>query len=185
VGAEPGKAVIYYNMNPRVDDIPDNYSVDKDGIKLMVMGTVRRGGGGCVCPENVMVKQLLSHLLIQRNEVVIIDMEAGIEHLGRGTAQFVDLLLVTVEATTSSLQTFHRIKGLAGDLKIKRLAVIANKVRHQDDLERIRRDTGQEIWSAVPYHESLIDYCGDSTVQSINEEIHKLKTKLEQELKHG
>ncbi|MFC1584079.1 AAA family ATPase [Fibrobacterota bacterium] len=185
VGAEPGKSTVYFTMNPKVDDIPDRFSVEKDGIKHMVMGTVRRGGGGCVCPENVMVKQLLSHLLVARDEIVIIDMEAGIEHLGRGTAQFVDLLLVVVEATTSSLQTFDRIKKLAGDLNIKQIAVIANKVRKPEDLERIISETGAEVLSAVPYDETLLDYRGFSINGETKEEIYKVKNKLEQELTHG
>src|SRR3972149_10708751 len=85
--AKPGSMGGFFKLNPRVDDLPDKYSLLKDGIRLMVMGTVQKGGGGCVCPENVMVRTLVAHLLLGRDEVVILDMEAGGEHLGRGAGR--------------------------------------------------------------------------------------------------
>ena len=185
VGAEPGQATVYFKMNPKVDDIPERFSVVKDNIKLMTMGTIRRGGAGCACPENAFVKQLISHLLIQRDEVVIIDMEAGIEHLGRGTAQFVDQLLVIVEPTNSSIDTYKRIVKLAGDLNIKRVAIIANKIQDNSDLERIQNETSTDVWCALPFVRSLADYNGGETEEKVKEEITNLKIKLQKELKHG
>ena len=185
VGAEPGQATVYFKMNPKVDDIPEKFSVVKDNIKLMAMGTIRRGGSGCACPENVMVKQLLSHLLIQRDEVVILDMEAGIEHLGRGTSKFVDQLLVVLEPTNSSIQTFSRIMKLAADLGIKRIVPVANKIRNDDDIERIRNGIDMDIWCAIPQTDSLADYCGGSVEEKITNEINNLKIKLQKELKDG
>ena len=184
VGAEPGKSTVFFTMNPKVDDIPEKYSVEKDGIKLMAMGTIRRGGSGCACPENTLVKQLIGHLLVQRDEIVIMDMEAGIEHLGRGTAQFMDMILVVVEPTAASLQTYHRIRKLASDLNIKRIAVAANRIKNAEDLERITKETGAEILSALPYADSLVDYCGGAVERPMWEEINKLKTELEKELKN-
>ena len=96
-GAKPGEIAPSFKLNPKVDDLPDNYSVKLDGINLMVMGRIKRGGTGCYCPEGALLQSLLAHLLVARNEVVILDMEAGIEHLGRGTAQAVDKLIVVVE----------------------------------------------------------------------------------------
>lgn len=185
VGAEPGKATVYFKMNPKVDDIPDKFSVKKDNIKLMAMGTIRRGGSGCACPENVMVKQLLSHLLIQRDEVVILDMEAGIEHLGRGTSKFVDQLLVVLEPTTSSIQTFSRIKKLATDLGVKRIIPVANKIKDNEDIERIKSDIDIDIWCTIPKTESLADYNGGVVEENIINEINNLKIKLQKELKDG
>ncbi len=185
VGAEPGKATVYFKMNPKVDDIPDKFSVKKDTIKLMAMGTIRRGGSGCACPENVMVRQLLSHLLIQRDEVVILDMEAGIEHLGRGTSKFVDLLLVVLEPTNSSIQTFNRIEKLANDLGIKKIIPVANKIRNSEDIERIKKGIKIDIWCVVPQIESLADYNGGNVEENIENEIDTLKIKLQKELKDG
>lgn len=185
VGAEPGKATVYFKMNPKVDDIPDKFSVKKDNIKLMAMGTIRRGGSGCACPENVMVKQLLSHLLIQRDEVVILDMEAGIEHLGRGTSKFVDQLLVVLEPTNSSIQTFNRIKKLAADLGVKRIIPVANKIKDTNDIERIMSGIGIDIWCIIPQADSLADYNGGVVEENIINEINNLKIKLQKELKDG
>ncbi len=179
VGAAPGEATVYFKLNPKVDDIPDTFSVEHEKIKLMVMGTVRRGGSGCVCPENVMLKELLNHLLIQRDEVVLLDMEAGIEHLGRGTARFVEVLLAVVEPTTSSIHTFHRIKKLTDDLHIKNLAVIANQIRDEAELERIKSETGMEPWCVIPFADSLRDYHGDTIDETIAVEINKVKEKIE------
>lgn len=185
VGAEPGKATVYFKMNPKVDDIPDKFSVKKDNIKLMAMGTIRRGGSGCACPENVMVKQLLSHLLIQRDEVVILDMEAGIEHLGRGTSKFVDQLLVVLESTNSSIQTFNRIKKLAADLGVKRIIPVANKIKNNDDIERIKDGIDIDIWCIIPQTDSLADYNGGVVEENVANEINNLKIKLQKELNNG
>jgi CO dehydrogenase maturation factor len=184
VGAAPGQETVYFKLNPRVDDIPDRFSVQKDGIKLMVMGSVR-AGKGCACPENAMVKQLVAHLLVQRDEVLIMDMEAGIEHLGRGTSQFVDYLLVVVEPGILSFQTFHRIKQLAADLRIRRIGVIANRVRSDADRARIESETGGAPLACLPYDESLRDYTGGPVASSIDTEIDKLIKSLEKELLNG
>ncbi|MCX5919121.1 MAG: AAA family ATPase [Deltaproteobacteria bacterium] len=132
-GAKPGSMGGFFKLNPRVDDLPDKYSLEKDGIRLMVMGTVQKGGGGCVCPENVMVRTLVAHLLLGRNEVVILDMEAGVEHLGRATAQAVNKLIVVVEPGQRSLEVAQKIRRLAGDIGLKNLALVGNKIRGEGD----------------------------------------------------
>ena len=86
----------FFKLNPRVDDIPDRFSLEKNGVKFLFMGNVEKGGGGCICPESVMLKQLISHLVIARDEVVVMDMEAGLEHLGRGTAGMMDRFIVVI-----------------------------------------------------------------------------------------
>ncbi|MCL2479226.1 MAG: AAA family ATPase, partial [Treponema sp.] len=97
----------FFKINPRVDDIPDRFSIEKNGVKLLLMGTVETGGGGCVCPEHVMLKRVISHLVIARDEVVIMDMEAGLEHLGRGTAEMMDRFVVVIEPGERSIQTLQ------------------------------------------------------------------------------
>jgi CO dehydrogenase maturation factor len=118
-----------FKMNPKVDDIPDQYCTEHEGIKFMAMGTISRGGGGCACPINTFLKQLLAHMVLMRDEAVLLDMEAGIEHLGRGTAMGVDRLAVIVEPSRASIETAHRVRDLATDLGIRHIEVIGNKVR--------------------------------------------------------
>jgi CO dehydrogenase maturation factor len=115
-------------MNPRVDDIPDKYCVQYEDLKLIVIGAVKKGGAGCACPENAFLKNLLSYLVLNRDEWVILDMEAGIEHLGRGTAIGVDQMIVVVEPNMTSIETAFRIRNLSQDVGIKKLGIIGNKV---------------------------------------------------------
>ncbi len=137
-GARPGSSGAYFRLNPKVDDLPDRYALHHEGVRLMVMGTVDRGGSGCVCPENVLLKTLVTHVLIQREDTLIMDMEAGVEHLGRGTADSVDAMIVVVEPGQRSVQTAHHVARLAQDLGIHRCFVVGNKVRDDRDREFIR-----------------------------------------------
>ena len=123
----------FFKLNPKVDDLPEKLSIETNGIKLMVMGGVKKGGAGCVCPESVMLKNLVRHIVVARDEVVVLDMEAGLEHLARGTAQAVDHLIVVVEPGRRSIETAHQIKKLAGDLGIKSLRFVGNKIRGEAD----------------------------------------------------
>ncbi len=132
-GAKPGESAPYFTLNPKVDDIPEKFAVKRDGIRLMRMGGIKRGGGGCYCPESALLKALLAHLLLARNEVVILDMEAGIEHLNRGTASAVNRLIVVVEPGRRSIETAYSIKQLASEIGIEALAVVGNKIRNQSD----------------------------------------------------
>jgi len=135
----------FFKLNPRVDDIPDRYSVYKDGIRVMVLGAIQKGGGGCACPENSFLRGLLRHLLLERDELVLVDMEAGIEHLGRGTAQGVDALLVVVEPDKRSLQTAARIRELAREIGLRRVLAIGNKVHDPSEREGIARGLPQDL----------------------------------------
>lgn len=150
-GSTPGTMGGFFKINPRVDDLPDELSVAFDGIRLMVMGTVKEGAGGCVCPESVLLRSLLRHLLLRRKEVVVLDMEAGIEHLGRGTAQGVDAMVVVVEPGARSARTADAIRKLANDIGIKRIFVVLNKV-DPVELEQISALLeGYEIIGSLPY----------------------------------
>jgi len=134
-GVRPGQAAPFFKLNPKVDDIPENYSVTHGGIKLMVMGRIKKGGSGCYCPENALLGTLITHLLVARNEVVILDMEAGIEHLGRATAKAVDKLIVVVEPGRRSLETAYKIDKLARDIGLRNIAVVGNKIQSQSEKE--------------------------------------------------
>lgn len=138
-GAKPGTQGAYFRLNPRVDDLPDKYALSHEGVRLMVMGTIDRGGGGCACPENVLLRTLMTHLLLQRKDTVILDMEAGVEHLGRGTSGNVDAMIVVVEPGQRSVQTAHHVARLAGDLGVKSVYVVGNKVRGDADRQFIAR----------------------------------------------
>ncbi len=137
IAERTGGAAGLLRLNPRVEDIPDRYAVVHEGIRLVTLGAVRAGGGGCACPGSSFLKAFLTHLLLQRDELVLVDMEAGIEHLGRGTVQGVDGLLVVVDPDRRSQQTAVRISRLAGELGIRRVWVVANKLPTADDLTRI------------------------------------------------
>lgn len=156
-GMRPGTIGGYFKMNPKVDDLPDSLSAEWKGIKLLLMGTVKKGGGGCVCAENVLIKQLVRHVVLQREEVLILDMEAGIEHLGRGTAEAVDALIVVVEPGSRSIQTAQAIKKLAADLGLKNVVAVGNKVRGESDREFIRQSLGEiEVIGFMDYDEVVM-----------------------------
>lgn len=137
-GAKPGTPGAYFRLNPKVDDLPDSFSLLHEGVRLMVMGTVDRGGSGCVCPESVLLRNLVNHLLLQRGDTLILDMEAGVEHLGRGTAGNVDAMIVVVEPGQRSVQTAHHVARLALDLGIRHCFVVGSKVRSEADRDFIR-----------------------------------------------
>lgn len=132
-GAQPGTTGGYFKLNPRVDDIPDRFTAIHRGIRLLELGAVKMGGSGCICPESTLLKQLVSHILLRRNEVVLLDMYAGVEHLGRATVDAVDALVVVVEPGSRSLATASQIKNLAGDIGLKRLFLAGNKVKDETD----------------------------------------------------
>ena len=146
----------FFQINPKVDDVPDRFSVEHEGIRLMTMGEIRKGGMGCACPENTFVRQLISHLLMQDKDVVILDMEAGIEHLGRGTARAVDRLVVVVEPGLRSIETARKIRQLAGDLELRTISAVGNKVRRDQDEKFIRKQLRDwPILGMIPYSEDI------------------------------
>jgi len=156
-GARPGEMGGFFSLNPRVDDIPDRFSASHRGIKLLVLGTVQRGGGGCICPESALLKNLVRHLFVGRSEAVILDMEAGLEHLGRGTAMSVDAFIVVVEPGQRSLQTARAVRRLAADIGIHKVFVVGNKVRSKQDEEFILANLpGDEILGFLPFTEKAI-----------------------------
>jgi CO dehydrogenase maturation factor len=135
-----------FKLNPTVDDIPDQYCVRFKGIKLLVMGGIQKGGGGCACPENVLLRSLLSEIILHRREIVIVDMEAGIEHLGRATARSIDKMIIVVEPGWRSLSTAQTIIQLAGEIGVSSFGIIGNKIQTE----------GQKRWIHGQFPPALI-----------------------------
>jgi CO dehydrogenase maturation factor len=132
-GARKGEIGGFFKLNPKVDDIPERFAVHQDGIQILTMGTVKSGGTGCLCPESALLRSLVTYLLLRRDEILILDMEAGVEHLGRGTAGAVDAFVVVAEPGRRSIQTARAIRSLARDLAIKRVFAVGNKVVAAED----------------------------------------------------
>ncbi|MGC8494433.1 MAG: AAA family ATPase [Syntrophobacteraceae bacterium] len=155
----PGSYGGYFKLNPKVDDLPEKLSVRQgENIRLMVMGGVKKGGTGCVCPESILLKNLVTHLILRRDEVVIMDMEAGIEHLGRGTSKAVDWLISVVEPGRRSIETAARIRELGKDIGLTRVGLVGNKVRSDSDREFLRKAlSGQLILGFLPYDDLIIE----------------------------
>ena len=146
----------YFKINPKVDDLPDMLAQEINGVKLLLMGTVKTGGAGCVCPEHVILKRLLSHLIVQRDDVVIMDMEAGLEHLSRGTTDLVDQFIVVVEPGARSIQTYHSVQRLAADLGVHKVSVVANKVRDESDEAFIREQVPEEDLLGIIHYSGAV-----------------------------
>ncbi len=140
-GAKPGTSGGFFTLNPRVDDIPERFSVTHRGVRLLESGSVDFGGAGCICPEGAMLKTLFTHLLFRKDDVLILDMYAGVEHLGRATVDFVDAMIVVVEPTRRSLGTAKQIKQLAHDIGLDRLWLVGNKVRNEDESNFLDSET--------------------------------------------
>ena len=147
-----------FKLNPTVSDIPDTYSIVHDGVRLMVLGAPKRGGNGCACPENVFLRNLLAHLVLQRNELLIVDLEAGIEHLGRATCANIDALIVVVEPGRRSVQTAATVRRMADEIGIRHVFLAANKIRSPQDLDALRGALPPELplLGAISHDPSLV-----------------------------
>ena len=164
-GAKGGSMGSFFRLNPKVDDLPEKLSVAVDHIKFMRLGGVNKGGGGCICPESTLLKTLVTHILLARDEVVVMDMEAGIEHLGRGTASAMDKLIVVVEPGRRSVDTAHNIKRLAADIGLNRIVLVGNKIRGEADRKFLEKYViGLEWLGFLAYDEEIIeaDLSGES-----------------------
>jgi len=155
-GANPRQFGQLFKLNPTVSDIPDDFSLDFQGIKLLVMGAVQKGGEGCACPENVLLKNLLSEIILHRNEVVIVDMEAGIEHLGRATAKSIDKMLILVEPGARSIDTARTIIKLGQEIGLQDFGIVGNKVRNVQQADWIERQFEAEtVLGSIPYSDAI------------------------------
>ena len=157
-GVRPGEVATFFKLNPKVNDLPEKYCVEHNGVKLMVMGRLKKGGSGCYCPENALLQALVTHLLLERDEVVIMDMEAGVEHLGRGTAKAVDKLIIVVEPSRRSVETAYRIRELAKDIALQNIGVVGNKIRSEKDKDAlISSMPGFEFLGFIPYDQAIVE----------------------------
>jgi CO dehydrogenase maturation factor len=157
-GAQAGTFGGVFKLNPKVDDIPDEFSVVHGGVKLLILGALPQADGGCFCPENVLLRGLLHHILVGREEVVIIDMEAGLEHLTRGSTKHVDAIIMVVEPGQRSIATAKQIHRLAQDLGVQRVYGVGNKVTSSEDRGLI--ETGLpniEFLGHLSFNETIVE----------------------------
>ncbi|MEW6009316.1 MAG: AAA family ATPase [Candidatus Omnitrophota bacterium] len=145
----------FFKINPKVDDIPEKFAAVYNGIRLLVMGKVCKAGSGCMCPENTFIKRLLSHLVLKKDEVVILDMVAGSEHLGRGTAGNVDMALIVVEPTKLGALTARHIENLIEELGIKKRFFIANKIDSEADENFLKEELGKNFLGFIHLNKNL------------------------------
>jgi len=157
-GARPGQMAPYFKLNPKVDDLPDKCSLKYGGIRIMVMGPIKAAGSGCYCPEGALLEALVAHLLLKVDEMVILDMEAGIEHLTRGTAKGVDKLIIVVEPTRKSVLTGYRVRDLALEVGLQSIGVVGNKIRNGKEKDfLISNMAGFEFLGFIPYDEGIAE----------------------------
>ncbi len=156
--AQPGTMGGFFKLNPKVDDLPDSLSAKLENIKLMRLGGVKKGGSGCICPESTLLRALMLHIVLARDEVVVMDMEAGIEHLGRATASAVDKLIVIVEPGRRSIDTAGHIKKLASEIGLKNIGLVGNKIRGNKDEEFLKKHLSDfEFLGFIRQDEALIE----------------------------
>ena len=157
-GTKKGEYGAFFQINPKVDDIPERFSLEKDSVRLITLGNIPQGGGGCFCPESALLKSFLSHVLIERDDYVIVDMEAGLEHLGRGTTTYIDALIVVVEPGRRSFQTACQVKKLSEDIGIKQVYVVGNKVANEKDLQLMKENLSDLTFlGTMGYNEKIIE----------------------------
>ncbi len=181
-GAKPGSSGSIFSLTPTVHDIAEKYGIlGPDGTRLLVIGTVRSGGSGCLCPSNSLAKALVRHLLVSAKEAVIMDMEAGLEHLGRGTVRGVDVMLCVVEPRMQSIETARRIKSLSAQIGVKAVLIVGNKLKREEERDLIEKsmlNIKVPLLITIPYDESMeqadmariapIDYAPNSpTIKAI------------------
>lgn len=156
-GAKLKKFGQIFRLNPDVSDVAEKLGYHHQGVNLIVMGAIQSAGSGCACPENVFLKNLLTDIMIRRNEYVIVDMEAGIEHLGRGTARGVDTMIIVVEPAPQSVETANSIIKLAGQLDISEVRFTANKTRKDAEIDYLYdRLDRMKFLGTIPYSEEIV-----------------------------
>ena len=187
-GAKKGTFGSVLKLNPKVDDLPDEMGVNYEGIRLLLLGCIPQGGGGCFCPENVLLKNLVRYLLVKREEALIIDMEAGLEHLGRGSTGQVDALIIVVEPGQRAMNTARQIKKLGEDLKIKNMMIVGIKVNSEEDRRLIEEELSDfPVLGYMSFNPKILqaDKEGKSPFdmdEKIKEEVNTILTELEKRI---
>ena len=175
-GAKVNQYGQMFKLNPEVSDIADKYAVNYNGVSLLVVGAIEKGGSGCACPESVLVRALVTNLVLHRNEALIMDMEAGVEHLGRATVSGVDGMLIVVEPGQRSVDCAKMIIGMANDIGLRKLYIIANRVTCREDETFIKNSfPDREILGVIPFSEKVrrSDMNGVSVLEKIEPETRK------------
>lgn len=152
---EPGGMFL---LNPDVSDIAERYALKRtDRVFLVPVGTIEAAGEGCFCPQAAFVKALLRRLILDDEETLVLDLEAGLESFGRSVVEGLDLLWIVVEPGMRSVETAGRILGLASSLGVRNVRVVANKVRpdNRDALARGCAMAGVRVDIVLPYREDL------------------------------
>jgi len=175
-----------FKLNPEVSDIAEKFAVSYNGINLVVLGANNKGGGGCACPENTFIRMLITDLILYKNETLIMDMEAGIEHLGRGTAMGVDVMIIVVEPGQRSIDCAETVIRMGNEIGIKRFIIVGNKITSKDDEEYIKKSLpDHKISVFMPYSNNIreSDRDGISVLDSFNQEQIKIIENLISEIK--
>lgn len=148
-----------FSLNPDVTGIAEEYAVRHAGVDVLVLGASQQAAGGCACPESVLLKSLIRYLVLKSDEVIILDMEAGIEHLGRGTAMGVDLMITVVEPGKRSVETAHRVREMASSLGIRKFAVVVNKsTSPTEDIAWMQDEFGSDsVIGIIPFDSRIAD----------------------------
>ncbi|WP_066635922.1 nucleotide-binding protein [Desulfolucanica intricata] len=187
ISAKTGEGV-FYNLNPKVDDVIDEYSIKLNNIRFLRMGGIKKGGSSCYCRENTFLYAIVNSLLLDQDDVVIMDMGAGIEHLSRGTAKGVDIMLVVIEPSKNSVNTARLVQKLAGDLGIKKVMFIGNKIRNQRDKDFISsKFSDNEILGFINFDESvwnnsMLEETATISSQSLLFDMQKIYNKIIEEV---
>jgi CO dehydrogenase maturation factor len=172
-GARVGQYGQMFKMNPEVSDIARDYALVHEGVAILVLGAVERGGSGCACPESVLIRALVTDLVLYKDEALVMDCEAGVEHLGRATARGVDTMLVVVEPGRGSLEGVTRIFRMAEEIGLEDVRVVANKIASPEDEQFVRAGLpGREILACIPFSEEIrrADRAGRSVLEGMGAE---------------
>jgi CO dehydrogenase maturation factor len=173
-GAKVKKYGQIFKLNPEVSDIAGCFAYHHRGVALLVLGAVERGGSGCACPENVLMRALVTDCILYKDDVLVMDMEAGVEHLGRATASGVDRLIIVVEPGQRAVDSTRRIVRLARDIGLQDIRLVANKINGMED-ERFLREAfpGNTFLGIIPYREELrrTDRDGSSVLDGLPDDL--------------
>ncbi|OVE82161.1 hypothetical protein BVY04_01890 [bacterium M21] len=171
-----------FKLNPEVADIADTYAYKQKGVSLVVLGAAEEGGGGCACPESVLLRALVTDLVLFKDDALVMDMEAGVEHLGRATVRGVDVLLIVVEPGQNSIDCANRVIRMAAEIGLTNVQIIANKVESPEDEAFIRKALPEcPFLGAIPYVSAIrrADRDGQTILDAVDAD---LTAKLEEML---
>jgi CO dehydrogenase maturation factor len=169
-----------YNLNFKVDDIVRDYSVSTPlGVNLIVMGTVHSMGAGCMCAPTAVIRALLRYLVVEIDEAVVLDLEAGVEHIGRGTARQVDVLLVVADSNLKSLEIAKHIHEMAMVAGMQQIYLVGNRVMNEEQKAAIKTyadENGIEVLDYVPFDTNITESDMKGKTPLLNKEIPSVKT---------